>query len=300
MLKTVNSVSEYLEYLNGVKRIRNMSYTVSSFTFFRGQANASWSISPSLYRQGLFESENVLLTEIKHVCPREIPDNRFDALVKLQHYGMPTRLLDTTTNPLVALYFACESTTEKKYDGAVYIFPNLPVSWSTDPLVELIMDFVFNYSPKSVCLDEMLRVTKEKYTTATHRLMPEDVKSLLYYLTIPPFAVMPTKTNERIEAQDGAFYIFGMSCHSQKTSKNPGTLDRVYYNFEPINIESPEKLWRTAETLVIPASKKDTILEQLDTLGVNERKLFPDLPHQIAYAVDTVVKNKFQVTKVLI
>ena len=65
-------------------------------------------------------------------------------LSKMQHFGMPTRMLDTTTTPLVALYFACESITEKASDGAVYAFPNVPVSWSTDPLVELIMDFVFD------------------------------------------------------------------------------------------------------------------------------------------------------------
>lgn len=290
MLKTIHSVSEYLDCLNDIKQIRNMTYTVSSLTFFRGQANANWKLSPSLYRRGLFKSENVLLTEIKHICPSQIPENRFDALVKMQHFGMPTRLLDTTTNPLVALYFACENQAEKENNGAVYIFPNLPVSWSTDPLVELIMDFVFDYYPEHVGIDKMLKHTKDKYANVKHRLMPEDTKSLVSYLTIPAFAVMPAKTNERIEAQDGAFFVFGMSVQSTKSE----TLGRVYYNFEPTHAETPEKIWHLTETVIIPSSAKDSILEQLDTLGINERKLFPDLSHQITYAVNTVIKNKFK------
>lgn len=291
-MKTANSISEYLEHLSTIEQIHNLTYTVSSSTFFRGQANASWSISPSLYRQGLFASESLLLTEIKHIFPNEIPENRFDALVKMQHFGMPTRLLDTTTNPLVALYFACESKAEKEEDGAVYIFPNLPISWSTDPLVELIMDFVFDYYPQRVWLDQMLEHTKEKYSNVIHRSMPEDIDSLLHYLTIPAFAVMPAKTNERIEAQDGAFYIFGMTLRNREVSTNSGTLGRVYYNFDPVNLETPEKIWYKSETLIIPASAKSRIIEQLDTLGINERKLFPDLPHQIAYTVNTVRKSK--------
>lgn len=293
-LEAVHSVSEFLAHLEHVNRIRNMTYTVSSFTFFRGQANADWSLSPSLYRRGLFQSENLLLTEISHLCPCEIPENRFDDLVKMQHYGMPTRLLDTTTNPLVALYFACESSAQKDRDGAVYIFPNLPVLWSTDPLVQLIMDFVFDYPSQNVCLDEMLERVKEQYASALHRSMPQDADSLLYYLTIPAFSVMPAKTNERIEAQDGAFFIFGMSLRNREVSRNPGTLGRVYCNFDPANIETSEKIWHASETLIVPASAKSTILEQLDVLGVNERKLFPDLPHQIAYTVDAVIKNKFK------
>lgn len=287
-MQTINSVSEYLGYLNTLKMERRTTYTVGCFTLFRGQANASWKLTPSLYREGLFLAENLLLTEIKHVCPNEIPDNKFDALVKMQHYGMPTRLLDTTTNPLVALYFACESKTEKENNGAVYLFPNLPVSWSTDPLIELIMDFVFDHYPEKVWLDQMLRLTKEKYSNVIHRLMPDNVDSLLHYLTIPAFAVMPAKTNDRIEAQDGAFFVFGMTLRNREVSTNPGTLGRVYYNFDPVEIDTPEKIWPKTETLIIPASTKDSILKELDVVGINERKLFPDLSHQIRHTVNDV------------
>lgn len=287
-MPTIQSVAEYLEYLSTIKRIAHTTYTVGCFTLFRGQANAKWKLSPSLYREGLFEAENLLLTEIKHVCPSEFTGNRFDSLVKMQHFGMPTRLLDTTTNPLVALYFACASSNESAADGAVYVFPNLPVSWSTDPLVDLVMDFVYDYYPRKLWLDQMLERTQFKYANVIHRLMPDNINSLLHYLTIPAFAVMPSKTNERIEAQDGAFFIFGMNLLDREVSTNPGTLGRVYYNFAPTDVDTPQKIWPQTETLIIPASAKEEILKQLDILGINERKLFPDLSHQINHTVKSV------------
>lgn len=287
-MDTIRSVSEYLECLSKIKMEPKTTFSVGCFTLFRGQANANWLLSPSLYRQNLFEAENLLLTEIKHICPNEFGDNRFDSLVKMQHFGMPTRLLDVTTNPLVSLYFACESSEQSNEDGIVYIFPNMPVSWSNDPLVDLVMDFVYDYFPRKMWLDQMLDQSRKKYANSSYRLMPDTIDSLLHYLTIPAFAVMPAKTNERIEAQDGAFFVFGMHFSNREVSTNPGTIGRVYYNFEPIEIDNVQQIWKKTETLRIPAAAKKGILNQLDILGINERKLFPDLSHQINHTVRTV------------
>ena len=287
-MDTIRSVSEYLECLSKIKTEPKATFSVGCFTLFRGQANANWLLSPSLYRQNLFEAENLLLTEIKHICPNEFGDNRFDSLVKMQHFGMPTRLLDVTTNPLVSLYFACESSEQSNEDGIVYIFPNMPVSWSNDPLVDLVMDFVYDYFPRKMWLDQMLDQSQKKYRNGSYRLMPDTIDSLLHYLTVPAFAVMPAKTNERIEAQDGAFFVFGMHFSNREVSTNPGTIGRVYYNFEPIEIDNVQQIWKKTETLRIPAAAKKGILNQLDILGINERKLFPDLSHQINHTVRIV------------
>jgi len=78
--------------------------------FFRGHAVQTWQILPSIYReQYLIENEDKIIKDALTNCPDDFSpnDTLFEKLVKLQHYGYATRLLDLTTNALVALYFAC-------------------------------------------------------------------------------------------------------------------------------------------------------------------------------------------------
>ena len=287
----VHSVSEFVANVETIDQVYPSMQNLACFTLFRGQANKEWSLMPSLYRQGLFQGEQLLIQYLQHACPDEFADSRFETLVKLQHFGLPTRLLDTTTNPLVALFFACKSDQQMGADGVVYVFPNLPVMWSNDPLIELIMDFVFDFGNYRIDLQHALNIIAPKYNNAIFRLMPHDVNRLLQHLTAPALAVMPEKTNKRILAQDGAFFLCGMKVATKEISTNPGTRGREYYVFEPAEIKESTAVWPKAESIIIPSTSKDTILRQLDVMGVNEAKLFPDLQHQANHAVEYVKRN---------
>jgi hypothetical protein len=120
--QTVGSIAEYLTALPDTDP--------TDIRWYRGSSNAAWSLIPSLARRGepALAVEGKLLTRFRQSAHPMIPpnlriDSEWDWMLLMQHYEIPTRLLDWSENALAALFFASLAApdTEDETDGCVWL-----------------------------------------------------------------------------------------------------------------------------------------------------------------------------------
>jgi hypothetical protein len=91
---------------------------------YRGQADEQWALVPSIFRKGTYGIDHLTrLGDWKRRASRfasPLPTDDVEWLILAQHYGLATALLDWTTGPLVALFFACDDRNNRAVDGCVW------------------------------------------------------------------------------------------------------------------------------------------------------------------------------------
>lgn len=95
---------------------------INDFQNIHGELRCNIEPQPTILRKNRAKREKDYLYKATEMFPHEFEGlNIVDKLAKMQHYGWPTRLIDFTTKPLVALYFACQKDTESdNKNGIVY------------------------------------------------------------------------------------------------------------------------------------------------------------------------------------
>ncbi len=179
---SINTVGELLKYLKKSKNDKQP-------TWFRGQSDASWQLLPGHQRLKSPPPESVLIQRFKQnatLLVNNVGASQLDWLFYLQHYGVPTRLLDWSESPLFGLYFAVTSNPKK--DGAL---------WALNPM-EL------NSLANTNALDNKYLPSFEDSLLDNYTPLSVEAGSLKGVL---PMAAIATRNNPRIQAQLGVFTI---------------------------------------------------------------------------------------------
>jgi hypothetical protein len=218
---------------------------------WRGHANIDWKLQAAVFRptlNGYPASEVTLLSYfMTHAesryqpCPRN--DDRIAWLMLARHYGLPTRLLDWSLSPLVALHFA---TPHNDVDGCLWAleagFMNSQMVGSrilftgSEPSVQQLVNVAFEPSKASSGLEKQA------------------------------LAMTMREIDARVFAQQGACTI-----HADASD-----LSDIDYKHPPdrLALSNPQP-WRRA--FKVPAGKKTEIRHLLRAAGVHQATLFPDL-----------------------
>ncbi len=213
---------------------------------FRGLSDSNYKLESRLARHGgdFRKLEKHLLRNFKKYAHRSVveKDSIWNWLSVAQHYGLPTRLLDWTYSPFVAMHFATADIDTFNVDGVI---------WAV------------NYVKTHNILPEKLsrKLEEEGANVFTVEMLFESIKSLteLENLSSDPFILFfePPSIDDRIVNQ---FAFFSMSSDS-----------RVVLNSW---LEDKMDFWRK---IVIPAELKWEIRDKLDQANITERVLFPGL-----------------------
>ncbi len=193
----INNVAEYLEIINILSRVKDDDF-INGEIIYRGMADKNWKLLPSLgrYKDLSDGQEYNLVKNLLSLRPEAFINlnSNFEILSKMQHYELPTRLLDFTTNPLIALFFACSELANKR--DARIICHRVCIDITNNPIIEAVCGFYNYFTQDDIFLDD-LEVPPQKYIRRLYR--QKDSRILV---------ARPLYWNERIQRQNAIFMIF--------------------------------------------------------------------------------------------
>lgn len=226
---------------NFIRRVCETPITDGHTRVYRGQTD-DWSLIPGIYRGDYENNEQEILDEIQRLYPLEFADCQtlFDILIKAQHYGIPTRILDVTFNPLVALYFAIQNNPNSRKGDTPVVH-----------IIDIPNEYVIGFNDPRL---QPQRTNGKPLTNDYNRSSGGENPFIVNGKPTQFICVKPQMNNTRIVHQQAAALLFN--------SMEAGNKSRAI---------------RQKTTIYIHKPALERIREELRKIGISKEFLFPEL-----------------------
>lgn len=244
--KRVTSVVDLFDEISRLDQSPHHNHFRSDW-IYRGMTNAAWDIESSLRRVGPHHAsvELSLLRNFRRYAAAEASidgASLWNDLAVAQHHGLPTRLVDWTNSPLVALHFAIGTEPDDSIDAVIWM-----ASIRTIKLLP---------SPLRAALKE-----EDAYVFATETLGAQ---------------VDTLEALDEMRSEDDFMLIIEPPALDQRITNQYAMLSALPSPTEQVN-EFLERHPDFARRLLIPGALKWEVRDKLDQFNVTERMLFPGL-----------------------
>lgn len=276
----ISDVSSFVKYISEIgHELRKRRSYLDWALLFRGQSNTSYDLLPSLARNyngrkaPLLHHERAMINSIMVQFPDVFKSDYepVEILALLQHFGIPTRLLDVTENALVGLYFACLG--DCKNDGEVFAFKQDEDTIRVKFLTEAIADSYRFATTETTYLDTFYgHITNQRYyLEAKHMMEKAHASANEGAEWLKHFAVSPIFTQAQVHSwrqriQGGRYIVF----------PNKIACEDGQYAFLREIVPIPKNHESIVGRVIVKGEAKPQILHELATLGISKRTLFPD------------------------
>lgn len=253
----VTSIYEYLETVTSLGR-------GGDELWYRGASTIDYGLRPGLYWRDKADLESNLVHKFLvryKAYTKESITNPWELYALMQHHGLPTRLLDWTKSPLIALFFALTQDPNIDKDRVVWVLPPYDLNKSSLGLDSIFCPAIL--SSRHLEVDGETSINLDAYLPEA--LDPDDNYSL------PPrvIAIETPLSIARVHSQQGCFTLHG--------SNQAGVEDQFLKDDAPflaaIVLKTKGRLADFLEPLTLWGINEDLIYQDLDAMTRNILRL---------------------------